>query len=186
MNLSNKLTVLRIFLVPIFILFLETEKIPNNFLFALIVFIIAALTDLFDGKIARKRHQITDFGKFLDPLADKILTLSAFMCFIEMNLISAIPVIIIMAREFAVTSVRLIAATQNKVIAANNLGKVKTVIQIFSIGIIIFLQIKPFIYLNSIANNLIISGLVWLCAVITAVSGIVYVKNGWDFIKTAK
>ena len=139
MNLSNKLTVLRIFLVPIFILFLETEKIPNNFLFALIVFIIAALTDLFDGKIARKRHQITDFGKFLDPLADKILTLSAFMCFIEMNLISAIPVIIIMAREFAVTSVRLVAATQNEVIAANNLGKVKTVIQIFSIGIIIFL-----------------------------------------------
>ena len=74
MNLSNKLTVLRIFLVPIFILFLETEKIPNNFLFALIVFIIAASTDHFDGKIARKRHQITDFGKFLDPLADKILT----------------------------------------------------------------------------------------------------------------
>ena len=108
------------------------------------------------------------------------------MCFIEMNLISAIPVIIIMAREFAVTSVRLVAAAQNKVIAANNLGKVKTVIQIFSIGIIIFLQIKPFIYLNSIANNLIVIGLVWLCTVITAVSGIVYVKNGWDFIKTAK
>lgn len=190
MNTPNKLTVLRIFLVPIFILFLINKSIYYNFLWAEIIFCIASITDHFDGKIARKNNQITDFGKFLDPLADKILVTSAFVCFIELGLIPSWAVVIILAREFIVTSMRLIAAGKGKVIAANIWGKLKTVSQmtaiIFSIEILFLkenleLTGDVFYVLNSI--NII---LIWISILMTIISGVVYIKENFELIKNAK
>lgn len=191
MNLPNKLTVIRILLVPVLIVFLLVKIIPYRFLFAFIVFLIASFTDHLDGKIARKNGQITDFGKFLDPLADKMLVMSVFISFIELNLVSAVPVIIILMREFIVTSIRLTAMGSGKVIAANIWGKIKTVSQIISISIVLlsqcFFQISgivenSIITLISIINNLA----VWISVVFTVISGIIYIMNNMDFIKNAK
>lgn len=129
MNLPNKLTVLRVILVPFFVFFLLGE---DSFLFrslALLLFVGASLTDLLDGKIARARGLVTTFGKLMDPLADKILVMSAMVCFIHLGYAPAEIVIVILSREFLVTSLRLIAAGEGKVIAADRWGKVKTVIQ---------------------------------------------------------
>ena len=132
MNLPNKLTLLRIALVPLVIAAILIE-FPFHFLVAGILFGIAAITDALDGKIARRDNLITDFGKFADPLADKILVISVLVCFVKLGLCSAVPLIIIIFREFAVTSVRLVASAKGKVIAANMWGKVKTVSQIVAI-----------------------------------------------------
>lgn len=129
MNLPNKLTVLRICLIPLFLLFLYLDFIPHNYLLALLVFMVASLTDMLDGKIARKYNLITDFGKFMDPLADKLLVISAMVAFVGLNLASSVVVIIILAREFLVTSLRLVAASNGIVIAADKWGKYKTVSQ---------------------------------------------------------
>ena len=138
MNLPNKLTVLRIILVPLMVAFLLCD-FQYHFWFAGIVFGVASITDFFDGQIARKQNLITNFGKFADPLADKILVISAFICFVDLHLVSSVPVIIIVFREFMVTSVRLIAAKSDKVIPANIFGKLKTVSQILAIVVVIFL-----------------------------------------------
>ena len=132
MNLPNKLTILRIILVPFFVLFmlLSGDIFPHHNLVALAIFGIASYTDHLDGKIARRDHLITNFGKLMDPLADKLLVFSALVCFIELEMSSALIVFIILAREFLVTSVRLIAAEQGTVIAADIWGKMKTVSQI--------------------------------------------------------
>lgn len=129
MNLPNKLTVLRVLLIPVFLVFMLSTTIPNNYLWAFIIFVIASLTDLVDGKIARKYNLITDFGKFMDPLADKLLVMSAMVCFVELGLASAALVVVILAREFLVTSLRLIAAGKGMVIAAGIWGKYKTTSQ---------------------------------------------------------
>ena len=129
MNLPNKLTVLRICLIPLFLLFLYCDFIPHNFLIALLIFGFASFTDMLDGKIARERNLITDFGKFMDPLADKLLVISAMIAFVGLNLTPSIVVIIILAREFLVTSLRLVAANSGIVIAADKWGKYKTVSQ---------------------------------------------------------
>ena len=140
MNTPNKLTLLRIALVPFFVAFLLMPSVPHHYLIAGLIFGAAALTDHFDGKLARKNGQITDFGKFADPLADKILVVSAFLCFVELDVIGAIPVIIVLFREFLVTSIRLVASGNGKVIAANGWGKAKTISQIAAILVIIVLQ----------------------------------------------
>ena len=106
------------------------QGLPHHYLIAGLIFGIASFTDMLDGKIARKHNLITDFGKFADPLADKILVVSAFCCFIDLKLMSCIPVILILFREFAVTSIRLLAVGNGKVIAANMWGKAKTVSQL--------------------------------------------------------
>lgn len=129
MNLPNKLTVLRMALIPVFLVFMLTE-LPHNFLWAAIIFAAASFTDYLDGHIARKYNLVTDFGKFMDPLADKLLVMSAMICFVQEDWASSVAVIVILAREFLVTSVRLIAAGHGKVIAADMLGKIKTVLQI--------------------------------------------------------
>ena len=103
MNLPNKLTVARVVLVPFFIFFLLTDIVPKSSLWALVVFALASITDALDGHIARSRNLVTNFGKFLDPLADKVLVISALVCFVEMGLAGAVPVIIIIAREFMVS-----------------------------------------------------------------------------------
>lgn len=129
MNLPNKLTMLRIILVPFFVLFMLIGDSPLFSLAALVIFAIASLTDMLDGKIARKYNLITNFGKLMDPLADKVLVMSAMICFVAKNIAPAWIVIVILAREFLVTSLRLIAVGEGVVIAADKWGKIKTVTQ---------------------------------------------------------
>ncbi len=138
MNLPNKLTLIRIAMVPFFVAALLMESIPHRFLWAMIIFIVASITDMLDGNIARSRGLVTDFGKLMDPLADKILVISALVCFNSLGLLSAVVTIITVAREFLVTSLRLVAATSGKVIAADKLGKAKTVTQDIAVPLIMF------------------------------------------------
>ena len=136
MNLPNKLTLFRIFLIPVFIIIMMLN-IPNKFLIACMIFIVASITDAMDGHIARKHNLITDFGKFMDPLADKLLVISALICMIEVDLVSSWMVIIIVARELTVSILRAIAAADGKVIAASGGGKLKTISQMIAIPLLL-------------------------------------------------
>ena len=137
MNLANRLTLIRVALVPVFMLFFLNTNIPYNYILALITFVIASLTDSLDGYIARSRDQITKFGKFMDPLADKLLVVAALICFVEVGQLPSWMAFIIIAREFMVTGMRILAASENITIAASKWGKVKTITQM--IGIILIL-----------------------------------------------
>ena len=137
MNLPNKLTLLRILLIPVFIIIMMSN-ITNHYLIACLIFIIASITDALDGYIARKNNLVTDFGKFMDPLADKLLVISALICMIESNLVAGWMVIIIVARELTVSILRAIAAADGKVIAASGGGKIKTISQMLAIIILLF------------------------------------------------
>ena len=119
MNLANKLTMLRIILVPIFLIFIVVKGIPYGSIIAILIFIIASLTDQLDGYIARSRNEITNFGKFMDPLADKLLVTAALISLVEFNLIPGWATVVIIAREFAVSGLRTLAASEGKVIAAS-------------------------------------------------------------------
>lgn len=132
MNLANKLTILRIILVPVFLFFLAI-KVKYGTIIATAVFTVAALTDTLDGYIARSRNQITKFGKFLDPLADKLIVTAALISLVEMKKLSTWVVMIIIAREFAITGLRAVAASEGVVIAASSWGKAKTITQIIAI-----------------------------------------------------
>ena len=136
MNLPNKLTLFRIFLIPVFILVM-LFNIPSKYLIACVIFIVASITDAMDGHIARKHNLITDFGKFMDPLADKLLVISALICMIEVDLVSSWMVIIIVARELTVSILRAIAAADGKVIAASGGGKLKTISQMIAIPLLL-------------------------------------------------
>ncbi|MBE6769785.1 MAG: CDP-diacylglycerol--glycerol-3-phosphate 3-phosphatidyltransferase [Ruminococcaceae bacterium] len=193
MNLPNKLTVARIIATPVFLLFMMLD-FKGHYVVALVIFIAAALTDLFDGKIARKRGIVTDFGKFLDPVADKMLTTAAFLAFLNEKdgFFGMVWIVfIVLLREFLVTSVRLVAASSGgKVIAANIWGKAKTVSQmvaiIFTITVMAFVGLFPaFPVLNAI---LYVSASValWISTVLCAVSGAVYLVQNGEFIKSAK
>lgn len=129
MNLPNRLTVLRVLLIPVFLLFFFVSAIAHRYLWALLVFSAASLTDLLDGQIARSRGLVTDFGKFMDPLADKLLVVSAIICLMSLGWVNALVVIVIISREFLVTSLRLVAAPKGIVIAADKWGKYKTASQ---------------------------------------------------------
>lgn len=132
MNLANKLTLIRIILVPVFFVFIVAE-IPYGTVIATIIFIIASITDKLDGYIARSRNQITNFGKFMDPLADKLLVTAALITLVELKIVPSWAAFIIIAREFAVSGLRTIAASEGIVLAASNLGKLKTATQIVAI-----------------------------------------------------
>ena len=138
MNLPNKLTMLRILLVPVFVVFLSIEKSWCQWA-ALAIFVAASLTDLFDGRIARSRNMITDFGKFMDPIADKLLVMSALIVLVSQGRMSAWVCIVILAREFIVSGFRLVASARGKVIAAGIWGKLKTVSQMVYIPMAILL-----------------------------------------------
>ena len=125
MNTANKLTILRVFMIPVFLLVLYLD-VPNANYWALAIFVIASLTDTLDGYIARHYNQTTDFGKFMDPLADKMLVMAAMLWFVEMNRFPAWALLIVVVREFAVTGLRLIAVERGRVIAAAWSGKIKT------------------------------------------------------------
>ena len=133
MNLANKLTMLRVILVPIFLIFLIGKGIPYGSIIATLIFIIASLTDQLDGYIARSRNQITNFGKFMDPLADKLLVTAALISLVELHLIPSWAAVIIIAREFAVSGLRTLAASDGIIIAASWWGKLKTVTQMAAI-----------------------------------------------------
>ena len=137
MNLPNKLTMFRVILIPFFVLFMLVDITTVDKWIALGIFIIASLTDLLDGKIARKYNLVTNFGKFMDPLADKLLVCSALICLVELAKIPAWMVIIIIAREFIISGFRLIAADNGVVIAASYWGKFKTTFQMVMICLLI-------------------------------------------------
>lgn len=189
MNLPNKLTVLRIVMAPVFLALLVID-FPLHHLLALFFFIAASLTDLIDGKIARKYGLVTDFGKFLDPLADKMLTTAAFIGFIQLNIGFGIVWItmIVLTREFLITSLRLSASAAGTVIAANIWGKAKTVCQMSAIIItLFFLSIADIADLPAAvagAFSLISSITLWISAVMTVISGVIYVKDNAKFINT--
>ena len=195
MNLPNKLTILRILLVPFMIATLLID-FPLHFFVSGLIFGAASLTDFFDGKIARERNLITDFGKFADPLADKILVISCLVCFVAMKLCDPVLVIVVLFREFAITSIRLVAASGGKVIAANMWGKVKTVTQIIAIVAVFVFQFflelckVGLIPLTQAATDMIapwltVAGevLLWISTVFAIISGVIYLKDNKDCIK---
>ena len=180
MNLPNKLTILRVLLIPVFLIFLFFDNIPANYFLALAVFAIASITDALDGYIARKNNLVTNFGKFLDPLADKVLVMSALVAFIEIGFVGSIAVIIIMSREFMVTSLRLIAnKSGGKVIAAGLMGKLKTAFTMVAIIAILLLQGLADGGVDiSFDINLVGEILIWIATALTAISGIQYL---WQY-----
>lgn len=137
MNLPNKLTILRVILIPFFLVFLMVDGIPGGKWIALGIFVAASLTDMLDGKIARKYNLITNFGKFMDPLADKLLVCSAMIAMIDLDRIPCWVVIVIIAREFIISGFRLVASDNGVVIAAGWWGKIKTVVQMIMIIVLI-------------------------------------------------
>ena len=196
MNLPNKLTLCRIILVPVFMIFVSLTEFGTEtfnatwYLVAGIVFAAASFTDYLDGHLARKWHMVTDFGKFADPLADKLLTTVALIYMMRDGVCSPVVLCIILAREFAVSGLRMVAAgaKDGKVIAANMWGKVKTVLQMLTI-IFYFFGIS-LTYGNTILGNLNVSlisyWLCWLVAAATAISGIKYLWDNRSFINTAR
>ena len=191
MNLPNKLTIIRMVLVPVFVAALLIP-FPHHFLAALLIFTVASVTDCLDGKIARKRNLVTDFGKFLDPIADKMLTTAAFIAFTFNHIGAGIAVItfIVLAREFAVTSVRLVAADNGKVVAANMWGKSKTVMQMVAIiatlAVLAVAEIAPVSESFLLATGVLYSALLWIAGILTLIAGITYVVDNKEFINTKK
>ena len=192
MNLANKLTILRILLVPIMVIipFLNIEGnlwgIPITYIVIDVIFIIAAITDKLDGYIARSRNQITTFGKFLDPIADKIVVITAMVMLVEFNHLPAWIPIIVIFREFVVSGYRLIAVEKNgKVIPANMWGKLKTVTQMIAI---ILAFIDPNAYGTIFDGNLIGYEFIinLLVTIIMSVSVVATIFSGWEYIKGGK
>ena len=195
MNLPNKLTIARVIMVPFFVLFLMNITIPHHIVIALGIFALASFTDHLDGSIARKRNLITNFGKFLDPLADKILVISALACFVALGWTNVWFLIVIIAREFMVSAVRLIAADSGKVVAANVWGKVKTISQMVAILVILILQyiqelmdlhVMPGFYGSQTVFYIIGECFVGICVFFTIISGIIYLKDNWGLMKNSK
>ena len=196
MNLPNKLTVARIVLAPLFLLF-AVWNFPFHYAVALVVFIAAALTDMFDGKIARARGLITNLGKFLDPLADKMLTTAAFLVFMVTRQMNVWALMIVLTREFMVTSVRLLAAKDGTVIAASIWGKLKTVAQfiaiIYTLTALEFSSwqsgvLSTFALSDTVFSVPLVIGevLLWISVVLTAASGVEYVYANRHFFKGEK
>lgn len=171
MNIPNKLCVLRILLVPVVIYIMINSSIDNSNIYALLIFVIASLTDMLDGYIARKYNMITNLGKFLDPLADKVLVISVLIAFVQMDKLSPWIVIIIVFREFAITGFRILAASENIIIAASWWGKIKTITQMIMI-IILFLNLN-ILYWSYVEKISIL-----VAVFMTIISGIDYIiKN---------
>ena len=196
LNTPNKLTIARILITPIYLALILWASLPHRFLIATLVYSIAAITDAIDGKLARKNNQITNFGKLLDPIADKILTTSALLAFMQMGLCNIWIVMIVLTREYTVSSIRMIAAADGVVIPANIWGKLKTVSQM-TFTIVIMLLGECYQYLPqrfypgvtcpdwlTLAN--ISNTLLWITAVLTVVSGVIYVLDSKKVIDYTK
>ena len=192
MNLPNKITLSRIFLIPVFILILSipvdwgawnigATDLPVTHFIAGMIFLIASLTDWLDGYFARKYNLITNMGKFLDPLADKLLVSAAFILLVELQLAPAWIVIFIISREFAVTGFRLVAAGEGVVLAASNMGKLKTVSQIAAIGFLL-LHNFPFSYMNIPIDVVVL----YIALILTVWSGLDYFIKNWHVLRDSK
>ncbi len=178
MNLPNKLTILRIVMIPFFVLFMLFPVTgPSDKWIALALFIAASLTDLLDGHIARKYNLITNFGKFMDPLADKLLVCSALICLVELGRIPSWIVIVIIAREFIISGFRLIASDNGVVIAASYWGKFKTTFQM----VMICLMIADMGALSLLTNIIM-----WIALILTVVSLLDYLIKNKDIMKETK
>ena len=197
LNLPNRLTLLRVCMIPFIIVIPMISSLKANILFGgvnlsdlivLIIFIIASFTDFLDGYIARKNNIVTDFGKFMDPLADKLLVFSAFVVLMELGRIPGWIVMIIIAREFLVMGIRVLAAGNQVVIAASMLGKLKTNSQMLAV-IILLLNNYPFTLIAGLnygdGQNIIGTAILYLAAILTVVSGVDYfIKNKDVILKT--
>ncbi|CQR47628.1 CDP-diacylglycerol--glycerol-3-phosphate 3-phosphatidyltransferase [Paraliobacillus sp. PM-2] len=192
MNIPNRITLSRIFLIPIFILLLTlpldfgewiigASTLPIVDFVAAVLFIIAAGTDWIDGHYARKYNLVTNLGKFLDPMADKLLVSSAFILLIEMGMIPAWIVIIIISREFAVTGLRLVAAGEGLVLAAGNMGKWKTTFQLVAIAALL-LHNFPFSYIHFPFDTITL----YIALILTVISGVDYFVKNWHVMRGSK
>lgn len=194
LNLPNILTISRIVITPIFLFVILMESLQHRFLIACIIFAIGSITDAVDGHLARKNNQITNFGKFLDPIADKILTTSALLAFMSMGLCNIWIVMLVLTREFAIASVRMIAASNGVVIPANVWGKIKTVTQmVFTILIMLLgeayyiVETTDAILFSKLPDlSLVSNGLLWITAIFTVISGVVYLIDSRKIIDFTK
>ena len=194
LNVPNILTIARIFITPIFLAVILMDTLPHKFLIACVIFSIGSITDAVDGHLARKNNQITNFGKFLDPIADKILTTSALLAFMSMGLCNIWIVMLVLTREFAIASVRMIAAAGGVVIPANIWGKIKTVSQmVFTILIMLLGEAWEIISNTNKALfeklpdlSLISNGLLWITAILTVISGVIYLNDSKKIIDFTK
>jgi len=190
LNTPNKLTVSRMLITPVYLAVMMID-IPHRFLISAVIFSIAAVTDAIDGKLARKKNEITVFGKLLDPVADKMLTTAALLAFLKLGWCNVWIVMIILTREFAVTSIRLIASSQGIVIPANIWGKLKTAAQMtFTIVIMLLAEADGLFHIfrekglwtqSSVSNILL-----WITAVLAAVSGAIYIMKSRKLIDFSK
>jgi len=189
MNLANKITMFRVCLIPVFLIFITVDAIPYGKVIALLVFIIASLTDKLDGYIARSRNLITRFGKFMDPLADKLLVTSALIALCAYQVVGVWAVVIIIAREFAVTGLRSIAAAEGTVIAASSWGKAKTATQMVAIILaLLFLcyDVLPLGFVSQIVFNIFVDAAMLIAVIATVISGVDYFIKNKDVIQTDK
>lgn len=167
MNTPNKLTILRVVLIPVFMLFALYPVVPYSNFIALGVFVLAFLTDTLDGYLARKNGQVTNFGKIMDPLADKLLVTAALVCLATAGVVSPWVAVIILAREFIVSGIRIAAAAEGNVIAASVWGKIKTVWQFVALSLALLCW-EP---------NWFVSAAMWIAALLTVISGIDYIAK---------
>ncbi len=179
MNLPNKLTILRVIMIPFFVLALLYNGGQNQTLryVAAAIFIIASLTDMLDGKIARKYNLVTNFGKFMDPLADKLLVCSALICLVELKELPAWMVIVIISREFIISGFRLVASDNGVVIAASYWGKFKTTFQMIAVVLLI---------VGIPSLSMVTTAVVWIALVLTVISLVDYIAKNVNVLKEGK
>lgn len=179
MNLPNKLTILRVIMIPFFVLALLYNGGENQTLryVAAAIFIIASLTDMLDGKIARKYNLVTNFGKFMDPLADKLLVCSALICLVELKELPAWMVIVIISREFIISGFRLVASDNGVVIAASYWGKFKTTFQMIAVVLLI---------VGIPSLSMVTTAVVWIALVLTVISLVDYIAKNVNVLKEGK
>ena len=192
MNLPNKITLSRIFLIPIFIILLSVpldwgawdigqESLPVVHFVAALIFLLASLTDFLDGHFARKYNLVTNMGKFLDPLADKLLVSAAFILAVDLGLAPAWIIIVIISREFAITGFRLVASGEGIVLAASSMGKLKTVFQILAVALLL-LHNYPFSYIGIPFDMIVL----YIALILTVWSGVEYFVKNWHVVRDSK
>ena len=180
MTLANKITLIRIAMIPLFIICALINQTGAQ-IAALVLFCVASFTDFLDGYVARKYNQVTDFGKFVDPLADKLLVTAALLVFVEKGLFPAWMVFVILAREFIITSLRNVAAAKGQVLAATWTGKVKTCVQIG--GIIVVFAVVIGTTLATAATSMAVLAVSWVITLVTLYAGVDYLAKNWALIR---
>ena len=195
LNTPNRLTIVRMLIAPLFLAVIMKDNLPHRFLWAAVIFVAASVTDAIDGMLARKNDQVTNFGRLLDPIADKVLTTAALLAFMKLGICNIWIVMIVLAREFTIASIRMIAASNGVVIPANIWGKLKTVSQmVFTVIIMILGEVyqyaenivpgvtAPYYFtLSNISNTLL-----WITAVLAVISGVIYIKDSENAIDYSK